>query len=109
MLQAGQDRSGAVWLPAGSIDWTDEIPHWTPPRPAHLVPDAWDAEDMLFLPLRDSDGEVMAIVSVDEPVGGRRPADAELTLLMAFADHAALALEQAGGVERLEPALDRAD
>jgi HD-GYP domain-containing protein (c-di-GMP phosphodiesterase class II) len=50
---------------------------------------------MLLLPLRDASGEVLGIVSVDEPLSGRRPDDAELRLLMAVADHAGLALEQA--------------
>jgi putative nucleotidyltransferase with HDIG domain len=38
---------------------------------------------------------VLGVVSVDQPLSGRRPDDAELTVLMAVADHAGLSLEQA--------------
>jgi hypothetical protein len=48
---------------------------------------------MLLLPLRDSRGEVLGVISVDEPLNGLRPTDADLDVLMAVADHAALALE----------------
>ena len=50
---------------------------------------------MLLLPIRGADGEVLAIVSVDNPRSGRRPIESELTVLMAVADHAGLALERA--------------
>jgi HD-GYP domain-containing protein (c-di-GMP phosphodiesterase class II) len=49
---------------------------------------------MLLLPLRGASGEVLGVVSVDEPISGRQPTDDELTILMAVADHAALALER---------------
>jgi HD-GYP domain-containing protein (c-di-GMP phosphodiesterase class II) len=47
------------------------------------------------LPVRASDGEILAVVSVDVPMSGRRPEDSELSVLMAVADHAGLALERA--------------
>ena len=40
-------------------------------------------------------GEILGVVSVDEPLNGQRPHEAELTILMAVADHAGLALERA--------------
>ena len=49
---------------------------------------------MLVLPLRGQDGDVLGIVSVDQPVSGRRPDDTQIAYLMAVADHAGLALEQ---------------
>jgi HD-GYP domain-containing protein (c-di-GMP phosphodiesterase class II) len=52
---------------------------------------------MLLLPLRGASGEVLGVVSVDEPISGRQPTDDELTILMAVADHAALALDRALG------------
>src|SRR5204862_5078683 len=89
------ERCGAIWLPSGSHDWSDDVTVWTPPATAASDPDGWDPEDMLLLPLRGADGEVLAVVSVDQPLSGRRPDDAELTVLMAVADHAGLALEHA--------------
>ena len=60
-------------------------------------PDAWSAEDALFVPLRDSTGELIGVVSVDEPHTGRRPSDEQLDALVAIAGHAALALRIAQG------------
>jgi HD-GYP domain-containing protein (c-di-GMP phosphodiesterase class II) len=57
--------------------------------------ESWHPDDMLLLPLRRASGEIIGVVSVDEPLSGRRPDDAELNVLMAVADHAGLALEQA--------------
>ena len=67
---------------------------WTPPGVAPPGSDAWHPEDMLLLPLRTAAGEIIAIVSVDQPLLGRRPSEAEIGVLMAVADHAGLALEQ---------------
>ena len=56
-------------------------------------PDAWDPEDALFVALRDQHGNLLGILSVDEPVSGLRPTDDELDVLVSLADHGALALE----------------
>ena len=45
-------------------------------------PDDWHPEDALFLPMRHTDGHLLGIVSVDEPVSGRRPTDEELEVLV---------------------------
>jgi HD-GYP domain-containing protein (c-di-GMP phosphodiesterase class II) len=50
---------------------------------------------MLMLPLRGADGAVLGLVSVDQPLHGRRPDDGELEVLMAVAEQAGLAVEQA--------------
>src|SRR5947209_2921254 len=95
MLDSGQDPSGAIWLPAGSYDWEVAGRTWTPPSIALVGPDGWHPEDMLFLPLRSSSDDLLGLVSVDQPVRGRRPTEDELSVLMAVADHAGLALERA--------------
>jgi hypothetical protein len=94
MVGSEHQRCGAIWLPAGSHSWEDESLFWIPPAAAALGPDAWDPDDMLVLPLRDQDGEILGIVSVDQPVSGRRPDDSQIAYLMAVADHAGLALGQ---------------
>ncbi len=88
------DRCGAIWLPAGTHTWGDESLFWVPSAVAAPGPNSWDPDDMLILPLRGQDGDVLGIVSVDQPVSGRRPDDSQIAYLMAVADHAALALEQ---------------
>jgi diguanylate cyclase (GGDEF)-like protein len=94
LLDRSRHPSGAVWLPKGAYEWDVDVAVWTPTGPGALEPDDWDPEDMLLLPLRDSAGELLAVVSVDEPLHGARPDDGELATLMAAAEHAALALEQ---------------
>jgi diguanylate cyclase (GGDEF)-like protein len=95
MVESARDPSGAIWLPAGTYEWLVDSAIWTPPSVAPPAPDGWHPEDMLLLPLRDSSGEVLGIVSVDQPVLGRRPTEDELSVLMAVVDHAGLALERA--------------
>jgi diguanylate cyclase (GGDEF)-like protein len=95
LLDAYYDGRGAIWLPAGSYEWETDSPMWTPPAVATGSPDGWHPEDMLFLPLRSASGKVLGIASVDQPVLGRRPTEDELSVLMAVADHAGLALERA--------------
>jgi HD-GYP domain-containing protein (c-di-GMP phosphodiesterase class II) len=49
---------------------------------------------MLLLPMRSAAGEILGVVSVDQPLLGRRPSHEEIGVLMAVVDHAGLALEQ---------------
>jgi diguanylate cyclase (GGDEF)-like protein len=87
-------RLGATWVPAGAYRWEDAEWLWTPHTAAVPGADGWDPDDFLLLPLRAHDGTLLGTVSVDQPVGGRRPDDGQIALLMAVADHAALAIEQ---------------
>ena len=95
LMSSQHVRCGAVWLPAGSYDWRESAPTWTPPIAAAPGPDSWHPDDMLLLPLRAFTGEILGVVSVDEPLNGQRPNESELKILMAVADHAGLALEHA--------------
>ena len=95
LLSDEYERCGAIWVPTGSYDWPEDFPGWTPKMTPAPGADSWHPDDALLLPLRGSNGDVLAIVSVDEPLSGRRPRDADLHVLMAVADHAGLALERA--------------
>ena len=46
---------------------------WTPPIAAAPGSDSWHPDDMLLLPLRALTGEILGVVSVDEPLSGQRP------------------------------------
>jgi diguanylate cyclase (GGDEF)-like protein len=94
VIEAGRDIGGAIWLEAGSYEWNSETPTWTPRGVPAPNSDAWHPEDMLLLPLRGGAGDILGIVSVDQPLLGRRPTESELSVMMAVADHAGLALEQ---------------
>jgi HD-GYP domain-containing protein (c-di-GMP phosphodiesterase class II) len=65
-----------------------------------------------MLPLRGAAGGVLGLVSVDQPLHGRRPDDPEIEVLMAVAEQAGLAVEQAqrdaageGGARERSPEL----
>ncbi|HVS85748.1 MAG TPA: GAF domain-containing protein, partial [Gaiellaceae bacterium] len=88
-------RRGAYFVPAGSIDWASLGASYIPDVEPSADPNAWDPEDALFMPLRHQDGHLLGIVSVDEPADGRRPTDERIDVLVALADHAALAVQGA--------------
>ena len=89
------ERHGAYVVPNGSVDWDTLGPSYVPQGTRASHPDAWDPEDALFVPMRDQRGLLLGIISVDEPVSGRRPTDDELEVLVSLTDHAALAVEAA--------------
>ena len=89
-------RRGAYFVPADQFDWEALGVHSYVPRLAPSdEPDAWRAEDALFVPLRDPKGLLIGVISVDEPESARRPNDDEIDALVAIASHAALALRMA--------------
>lgn len=94
-------RRGAYFVPHGAVDW-GELHAFTPDIPDSDDPDAWRAEDALFVPMRDQAGSLLGILSVDEPASGRRPTDDELDVLVAVAEHAALAVESAQEATRAQ-------
>ena len=87
------ERRGAYFVPGEDFDWEAlGADTYVPDIEPSDDPEAWTAEDALFVPLRDSKGDLLGVVSVDEPETGRRPTDADLDALVAIARHAALAL-----------------
>jgi diguanylate cyclase (GGDEF)-like protein len=88
------ERCGAIWMPAGSPAWDEETVTWTPPMSAAPGPNGWHPNDMLLLPLRGQGGEILGVLSVDQPGSGRRPDDNQIAYLMSVVDHASLGLEQ---------------
>src|SRR5205823_5801062 len=52
-------------------------------------------DDALFVLLFHTEGRTLGILSVDEPISGRRPTDEELDVLVNIAEHAALAIQNA--------------
>jgi diguanylate cyclase (GGDEF)-like protein len=94
LTASGRDVHGASWLPAGSYQQDADAVFWRAATVAPLAAGGWHPDDMLLLPLRGAVREILGFVSVDQPLLGRRPTDAEIGVLMAVADHAGLALEQ---------------
>jgi two-component system cell cycle sensor histidine kinase/response regulator CckA len=83
---------GAYLIPKGAVDWAEL-------DTASFVPEDtggdWDPEDALFVPMRDSAGRLIGVLSVDRPAAGHRPGDDELDALVAVASYAARAVESA--------------
>ncbi len=64
----------------------------------------WGPEDLLYTPLTLPDGRIIGILSVDDPVDGRRPTQTSLAPLELFIGLAAVALESARLFKELERA-----
>jgi len=89
-------KRGAYFVPAGEFDWSkDGGDFYLPDHAAGVGADAWHPLDALFVPMRHHDGHLVGIISVDEPVSRMRATDEELDVLVALADHAALAVQSA--------------
>ncbi|MFZ5916729.1 MAG: GAF domain-containing protein [Chloroflexota bacterium] len=57
--------------------------------------DTWHPEDALLVPLRSTDGQLLGIITVDQPLNGKRPTLFVAESLELFAYQAAITLENA--------------
>jgi PAS domain S-box-containing protein len=107
LLDPRFDIEGAYFVPAGAFDWNI---HTEPSFVPELRPldhrDAWRPEDALFVPLRHSDGHLLGVLSLDEPVDGMRPTTEGLAVLSGVAAQLAQAVESAEANQAAERLLD---
>jgi diguanylate cyclase (GGDEF)-like protein len=86
-------REGAYFVADGDFDWDAlDVDTYVPDLDPPDDPNAWLPGDALFVPLLDARGQLLGVISVDEPATGLRPTDAELDVLVTISQHAALAL-----------------
>ncbi len=64
----------------------------------------WDPQDLLYAPLQLADGRIVGILSVDDPMDGRQPTEESLAPLQLFIHQAAVAIENAQLIRRLNQA-----
>jgi PAS domain S-box-containing protein len=64
----------------------------------------WNPDDLLYIPLRLPTGQVVGIMSMDDPKDGRRPTKDSLAPLELFAHQAASAIENARLIQQLNNA-----
>ncbi|HVU79474.1 MAG TPA: PAS domain S-box protein [Gaiellaceae bacterium] len=88
-------QRGAYLIRAGEFDWDGYAGVFTPDLSVSDDPMAWHPDDALFAPMRAADGSLLGVLSVDEPISGRRPSGDEIDVLVAVCEHAALAIEAA--------------
>jgi len=99
--------------------WIREYVHSVPPGtplddattytgvPSRLPPEEmvdWHPQDMLYAPLLTPEGRIVGILSMDDPVDGRRPTRESLTPLELFLHQAAITIENAQLIEGLRQA-----
>jgi PAS domain S-box-containing protein len=84
------------FVPAGGFDWTSQTePAYIPDLDPIDHLDAWQPQDALLVPLRRSDGQLLGVLSLDEPSDGLRPRREDLAVLSGVAAHLAQAVESA--------------
>jgi PAS domain S-box-containing protein len=64
----------------------------------------WHPQDMLYAPLRTHEGRIVGILSMDDPVDGRKPTRESLTPLELFLHQAAITIENAQLIASLREA-----
>jgi PAS domain S-box-containing protein len=64
----------------------------------------WHPQDMLYAPLRTPEGRIVGILSMDDPVDGRKPTHESLIPLELFLHQAAITIENVQLIENLEKA-----
>jgi transcriptional regulator with GAF, ATPase, and Fis domain len=64
----------------------------------------WNPNDLLYAPLRLADGRVVGMLSIDDPVDGKRPTKESLAPLELFIHQAAVAVENAQLIQQLKDA-----
>jgi len=69
-------------------------------RPEDMVD--WNPEDLLYAPLRLTEGRIVGVLSIDDPLDGRRPTKESLAPLELFIYQAAVAIENARLIQQLK-------
>lgn len=118
VLQSPFQMGSAYFIPADAIDtWRSRlsIPYIEKTRSfAQLVPqfapqilrsgvpkeELWQPGDVLFVPLRGSNDEIIGLLTVENPASDQRPNPVVLQTLDTFANQAASAIENAQLFER---------
>lgn len=93
-LAVTEDWGTFRFLPGNRVD-PRQVWRWVPDVDHGDTPDAWRAQDLLLAPIRDADGALRAVISLDNPEDGRRPGPAKRRLMNKYADQAVAAVRTA--------------
>ncbi|MEM3697135.1 MAG: GAF domain-containing protein [Candidatus Bathyarchaeia archaeon] len=112
-------KIGEFYYLPWSDPWIREYVHHVPPEaspdvattyagvPSRLSPEEmvdWHPQDMLYAPLRTPEGRIVGILSMDDPIDGRKPTRESLIPLELFLHQAAITIENAQLIESLREA-----
>jgi diguanylate cyclase (GGDEF)-like protein len=100
-------QPGLYLVPGSAEVWTHLDNFVVTSATGPTIPGGWDPEDALLVQLRDSKGQPLGILSIDEPRSGRMPDLSELRLLRAICSHAEQSLENAHASAQTERHRDR--
>ncbi len=64
----------------------------------------WNPDDLLYAPLRLAEGRIVGVLSIDDPVDGKRPTKESLSPLELFIYQSAVAIENARLFQQLDSA-----
>jgi signal transduction histidine kinase len=97
MLQDDYRIGSAYFIPAESRARYEGLVQTFSPLAQDEIPapSEWHADDLFLIPLRASDGDVLGLLSLDDPRDGLRPTAELIALVEVFANQAAVALENA--------------
>jgi diguanylate cyclase (GGDEF)-like protein/PAS domain S-box-containing protein len=87
----------------------DDVPQWYTEGPEPRFPDEWHPQDRLYAPMYASggDGELLGVISVDRPRGGRHPGPWGQEALQMYASQSAIAISNARLRANMQRALVR--
>ncbi len=103
-LEASDDRGPLRFVPVGRVAPDDSIARWSAEDTLTSTPhgpDAWLPGDELYAALRGPDGELLAILSLDQPTDGRRPDDSRRRLVEMYVAQVSVTLARARAAEQL--------
>jgi diguanylate cyclase (GGDEF)-like protein len=100
-------QPGTYFVPGSAEVWEEVDDFVVSSQTRPVVAGGWDPEDALLVQLRDSKGEPLGVLSIDEPRSGRTPDVSELRLLRAICSHAEQSLENAHVAAQAERQRDR--
>lgn len=113
-LSMGEQWGDLVFI-AHTEGWVlddDDVPQWYTDGPAPRFEDEWHPSDRLFAPMYSpggpgGSGELLGVLSVDRPRGGRRPGAWGREALQVYAFQAAIAISNARLRANMQRALVR--
>jgi diguanylate cyclase (GGDEF)-like protein/PAS domain S-box-containing protein len=106
-LLARSETWGALRFAPHGTYLVDPVFEWVPESQGPVDEHGWHPEDALLAPMYDADANLVGLISVDDPVDGRRPSPLTCELLEIFAVQAGIAISVARLMDEVRHERDR--